>query len=170
MHQGMRMIVQTLIGSGPEPTPLTPLEVCARGLVVFGFAILIVRLAARRFLSAAAPFDVILGVMLGAILSRIINGPSPLIATMACVALLVVVHRLAGRVSPRYRRLSDFLLGRPAGSAETGDRDAEAMRRNPVPEPNLDRALRFGSAAADLSEASVVTLQRSARINVASRR
>jgi uncharacterized membrane protein YcaP (DUF421 family) len=163
------MIVQTLIGSGAEPTPLTPLEIGVRGIVVFGFALLTVRLVARRFVSGAAPFDVVLGVMLGAILSRIIIGPSPLIATMACVILLVVVHRLAGRVSLRYRRLGDFLLGRPVVLAEDGDRDAEALKRNHMSEPDLGQALRSAAGVADLKD-SFVTLQRSGHISAVPRR
>jgi uncharacterized membrane protein YcaP (DUF421 family) len=163
------MIVQTLIGSGAEPTPLTPLEIGVRGLVVFVFALLTVRLVARRFLSGAAPFDVILGVMLGAILSRILIGPSPLIATMACVILLVVVHRLAGRLSLRYRRLGDFLLGRPVALAQDGDREAEALKRNHMSDAEFDRAPRSGSGVAD-RDASFVTLQRSGHVSVVPRR
>lgn len=51
------MIVQTLIAASAEPTHLTTAQVWVRGLVVFGVAMPMVRLAARRFrLAGRIPF------------------------------------------------------------------------------------------------------------------
>jgi hypothetical protein len=105
------------MGSSAEPAQLSTVEVCVRSLVVFGFAILMVRLATRRFFSQAAPFDVILGVMLGAALSRTINGPSPMILAMACVIVLALVHRLAGSRSSLDRRHDEISQELAGGTA-----------------------------------------------------
>jgi hypothetical protein len=142
----MTMIVETLLGSSAEPAPLSTVEVCVRSLVVFGFAILMVRLATRRFLSQAAPLDVLLGVLLGAALSRAITGPSPMILAMACVIVLALVHRLAG---PSYRRPGE------TSRAEDGDRETKALKTKPVSQPS-----RFEGGPGDLKAARVVTLQR----------
>ncbi|HEY2050435.1 MAG TPA: hypothetical protein VGH03_13915 [Caulobacteraceae bacterium] len=143
------MIVQTLMGSGAEPPHIDDLEVCVRSLVVFGFAILAARLATRRFLSPAAPFDVILGVMLGAALSRAINGPSPLILAMAGAILLALVYRLFGPVSVRDRR-----------PGEDGQRNTEPRERRPDLEPSPTQS------GADLGGASSVSLLRSGQFSV----
>jgi uncharacterized membrane protein YcaP (DUF421 family) len=163
----MPMIVQTLLGSAAEPAHLTTLEVSVRSLIVVGCAMVVVRVAAQRFRPEAAPFDVIVGVLLGSILSRTINGPSSMIPTIACAVLLVLVPWLAGRISWRGQRLADFLQGAPVPPFPNGRRDADASRRDNISEPDLDQVLRFWGRPAD---ARLVTLERSGHISVARRR
>jgi uncharacterized membrane protein YcaP (DUF421 family) len=130
----------------------------------------LVRVAARRFPSEAAPFNVILGVMLGAILSRTIIGPSSMIPTIACAVLLVLIHWLVGRVSFHRVRLGDFLQGRPDGPVQDSRHDADSFGTDHSMEANLDQTLRFWGGAADLSDARLVTLQRGGHISFARRR
>lgn len=76
----------------------------------------------------------------------------------------------AGRASLRYRRLVDFLLGRPATPDPDGERGAEAHRRPYDAEPALRQGLRPEGGLGDLKEARLVTLERSGHISVVPRR
>jgi uncharacterized membrane protein YcaP (DUF421 family) len=108
--------------------------------------------------------------MLGAILSRTLNGPSSMIPTIVCAVLLVLIHWLVGRISFRGIRLGEFLQGRPDAPIDDARWDADAMRRDRRPEPDLDQALRFWGGAADLSDARLVALKRGGHISFARRR
>jgi uncharacterized membrane protein len=91
-------VLHVFIGSSLDSTPLTTLQVCVRGLTVLGSAAL-VGVAARRFPSEAAPTtDMILGVTLGSAMAAMINAPSPIIAIVTCVILLVLGYRLTRRI------------------------------------------------------------------------
>ena len=157
------MIVQTLLGSSAEPAHASTLQVGVGGLIVFGFAMVVARVGARRLQSEAAPFGVILGVTLGAMLgmalSVAINGPPPIIPAMICLALLVIGYRLAGRVSLSYR-----------GSGDMGRSDADAIQRSRVSEPDLREVRRFESGVADLTAAGLATVGRGGHIGVVHRR
>lgn len=154
------MIVQTLLGSSAEPAHLTTLEICARGLIAFGFAILMVRLVARRFFSHAAPFDIVVGVMLGAALSRTVTGPSPVIIAMACAILLAFFFQLAEPVPTRGDRLREILGLRRFEDGPMGSAD----------EPDARAAPSFEDRLADLKEARLATHEHSGRVSVVSRR
>lgn len=108
--------------------------------------------------------------MLGAILSRTINGPLSMIPTMVCAALFVVIYRAAVRVSLRHSRVGDFLKGRPDAQTQDGHWGVGAVRRDHVSEPDLDQALRFWGGVSDLRKARIVALERSGRIGAVPRR
>ena len=66
--------MDSLLGLHTPPSDLTFLQMGLRGVVVFLFGIVLFRLADRRFIGSNAGFDVLLGVVLGSVLSRAING------------------------------------------------------------------------------------------------
>ena len=53
---------------------LNVFQVCMRSLVVFLFALILIRLRGLRMFSMKTPFDSIVAIMMGAILSRAILG------------------------------------------------------------------------------------------------
>jgi uncharacterized membrane protein YcaP (DUF421 family) len=59
-------------------------------------ALLMIRIGEKRFLSKNTVFDVILGIILGSVLSRAINHSAPILPTIGASLMLVALHwRLA---------------------------------------------------------------------------
>src|SRR5438874_9749357 len=90
---GFSQTVRDMLGLGWEGKELGILQVSLRSIIVFVAALIMVRLADRRFLSKMTAFDAILGFMLGSMLARAINGSSPLLPTLVAGFILVGLHR-----------------------------------------------------------------------------
>lgn len=85
-----------IFGQGRD---LTALQMSLRALVVFLFALLLIRIAGRRSTGMRAPFDNIILILLGAILCQGVVGASPFFSTLAAGFTISVLHRLLGLVS-----------------------------------------------------------------------
>ena len=100
--------IDNIIGTG---TDLTTFQMLARGFVVFVLALVMIRLAGRRSFGVGTPFDHVVTILLGAILSRAVTGSSPFIPTLVTCAFLVVLHRVMGWLVFRSSRFSRWIEG-----------------------------------------------------------
>jgi uncharacterized membrane protein YcaP (DUF421 family) len=73
--------LKNTLGLDVEPGHLNVLQVCLRGTIVFFYALVIVRLGAKRFMARMTALDVILAFILASTLSRAINGSAPFFPT-----------------------------------------------------------------------------------------
>src|SRR5436309_1023553 len=71
---GIGSAVTLVLGLDRGAHDLATGQVCARAIVVFLAGLAIMRVGNRRFLGKATPFDVMLGFVLGSVLSRAISG------------------------------------------------------------------------------------------------
>src|SRR5690349_18583082 len=78
---------------------ITVLQMAARGVIVYIVVIVIVRFGKKRFLGIGSPFDIIVGVMLGAVAGRAISGSAPVVPSLAACAALVALHWLFSRLA-----------------------------------------------------------------------
>ena len=94
MMQAFYTFLTPLFGLGAEPKDLTAVQLSARGILVLVIALILMRIGAKRALARKTPFDMVLIVIVGSLLSRSINGNGPLFGTIAAAFVLVVLHRL----------------------------------------------------------------------------
>src|SRR3954449_6270215 len=85
-------IVRLLLGLGLESKNINPLQMGLRAVLVYVVTVLMVRLAKKRFMGRATAFDVILGIMLGSIVSRAVTGNAPLLPALVAAAALLLMH------------------------------------------------------------------------------
>lgn len=131
------------LGLGWDPKDLTIVQTTLRGAVVFVAALVMVRLADRRFLSRKTPFDVILGFVLASMLARAINGSGPLGPTLFAGFALVGLHRLIARLAFRSQGISRLVKGRSDLVIENGRVNPDAMRRVVLSWGDLEEDLRM---------------------------
>ncbi|HEY5535494.1 MAG TPA: hypothetical protein VIL99_11265, partial [Ignavibacteria bacterium] len=74
-----------LIGEGNDPNPY---QMAIRAFIVFIIALVFLRLSGRRTFGMFSPFDNVISVLLGAVLSRAVIGASPFFSTI--IAALVI--------------------------------------------------------------------------------
>ena len=84
--------LQIVLGLGLEGKELGALQMGSRAILVYAVTLIIVRLGKKRFMGRASAFDVIIGVVLGSVVSRAITGTSPLVPALAAAAVLVIMH------------------------------------------------------------------------------
>ena len=141
----------------------------ARGVLVFLFGLLLVRVAGKRVFGKWGAFDIILSVIIGSNLSRALTGNAPFVQTLAVTAALVVLHRLLAAVAARVDWLSPAIKGRPARLIRDGEVDRKALIRHGLGENDLQAALRCAGVEAPHA-VSGAWLERNGQISVIPRR
>ena len=86
--------VRIFLGLGAEPQTLTFMQISLRGIIVFIFTLVMVRIGARRSLARRTVFDSIFLVILAFVLARAINGSAELLPTIGGGFAMVAFHRL----------------------------------------------------------------------------
>src|SRR5258705_6227865 len=90
---------RVFIGLGAEPQTLPFVQIWLRGIIVFMFTLLMVRISARRSLARRTVFDSVFLVILASVLARAINGSADLLPTVGGGFAMVAVHRLLGWIA-----------------------------------------------------------------------
>ena len=114
-------MLERLLGSGPD---LDTLQMSVRAVVVFFAAIAIVRIGGMRAFGARSPFDTIVAILLGGVLSRAVVGASPLVATCVACAMFAIVHRVLAVLGARLSPIARILNGSPRRLFHDGRADA----------------------------------------------
>ena len=136
-----------------------------RAAVIFVFGLAAVRLADKRLLGKNTAFDVIVGVILGSVLSRSINGSSPVVATIAGVFFLLGLHWLLAYVSSRSHRLSVLFKGEAKPLVRDGEILWGEMRRNHISEGDLLEMLRLHGGLGRAEQVHEARLERNREIS-----
>jgi uncharacterized membrane protein YcaP (DUF421 family) len=78
---------------------------------------------------AKAPaFDMMLGIMVGSIVSRAITGNAPLVPALAATATLIALHSVLTAVTCRWHGFGEMIKGRPRVIVRGGHKDEAAIR------------------------------------------
>jgi uncharacterized membrane protein YcaP (DUF421 family) len=137
-----------------------------RAIVVFAIAVTIVRLGEKRFISENTAFDVILGVMLGSVVSRAITGQSPFVPTLCAAFVLVGLHWLLAQIAFRSSRFGTLIKGNTRVLIRDGSVDWDAMSRSNLSRDDLLGALRLQASLSDWEKVKEARLERNGEISV----
>lgn len=141
-------------------------QMAARAFVVFCAAIVLARIADRRFMGRSACFDFMLGVILGSVLSRGINGQASFLPTLGASALLVIFHRIVGTIAFHSHHFSRWVKGTERVLVRQGQVDPNEMRRNRITFDDLCENLRLNANTEKVEEVAEARLERSGTISV----
>lgn len=142
------------------------LETALRGLLIYFFAMLLIKTGKSRMLSDATVFDVILAFILGAMLSRAINSPqTPLLATMVAAAILVSLHAGLARLSYHSDRVGAIVKGHTDVLVRDGEIDEDAMHDHHLGDHDLDEAL-HAAGLLDVSQVERAYFERDGNISI----
>lgn len=155
-----------LLGQGLEPKDLNFMQVSLRGIVVFIAAIVIVRLADKRFLSKMTALDAILGFILASMLARAVNGTAQLIPTIVGGFVLVLIHRLFCLIAMRSKLFGGLVKGHEDLLIKDGKVMEQSLRANHLSEADLLEELRQHGQAESPGEVKTAYIERSGKISV----
>jgi uncharacterized membrane protein YcaP (DUF421 family) len=158
--------LQWALGIGLEPKSFNVFQVSLRAIVVYLGGLAILRVGENRFLGKFTAFDIILGFVLGGILSRAINGSGPLIPTLIATALLVGLHFLLARTAFHSRRFGQAVKGMPEVLVKDGEVVWEGMRRKSLSERDLEEALRLKASLTSCKQVQEARFERNGDISI----
>jgi uncharacterized membrane protein YcaP (DUF421 family) len=133
--------------------------------VVFVAALLMLRLAHKRFFAQRNPLDALLALIIASTLSRAINGSAAFFPTLVAGFGLVLLHRALTWAAARVPAVGGFVKGAPVVLIEKGRVNAAALRRHSLSPDDLREDLRLNGVERpeDVRDA---TLERNGEVSV----
>ena len=158
------------LGLGLKPDELTFAHMATRTVFVFFFAIVLMRVGEKRMLGKNAGFDIMLGVILGSVLSRGINGQAAFYPTLGVSLVLVLLHRLIAWAGVYSHLVSLFAKGSDRVLVRDGRVDERELKRATMTRDDLLENLRLNGNVNDLAEVQEARLERNGTVSVVKRR
>lgn len=165
MHELWELIDQGL-GLGERAPSMTREQILLRAVLVYlaGYAML--RIGEHRFVGKNTAFDVVLGFILGSLLSRAINGDAPLLGTLLAGILLLLLHWVFTTLALYSGRLNTWLNGRATCIIDNGQLMRENMRKKRIDEQVLHENLRLNGRLDDPRQVEAAYYERNGSISV----
>lgn len=134
----MEAIIQ-IFGEGENQTAF---QMSLRAAVIFIITLILLRIAGRRSFGMKSPFDNIIVILLGAILSRAVVGASEFFSTVASATVIAVLHRAAAWLGALNLRFGTLIKGEKIVLFSNGHLNHDNMRRALISESDLYASLR----------------------------
>ncbi len=144
-------------------------EFVLRGLLVYGFLLVTLRLTGKRQVGQLAPFDLVLLLVLSNAVQNSMNaGDNTVAAGFILVATLLAVNGSMGWLTWRSKRAEIFLEGRPQILVHNGVMDEVILASERITQHELMASVRQAGIT-DLADVRVAILENNGRINVIAR-
>jgi uncharacterized membrane protein YcaP (DUF421 family) len=141
-------------------------HMAVRALIVYVATLLMVRIGEKRFLGKSTAFDIVLGIMVGSVVSRAITGSAPFFPSLAAGLVLILSHWLFAALAFHSSAFATLIKGSDRVLVRNGEIQWEAMRKSHIGENDLKTALRIEAGAEDLSSIKEARLERSGDISL----
>jgi uncharacterized membrane protein YcaP (DUF421 family) len=152
-----------LFGEGQE---LDPLQMALRAAVIFIISLVLIRISGRRAFGIRTPFDNVVTILLGAVLSRAITGASPFVATVTAATTIVLLHRFCAWISLHSPKFGYLIKGETKILYKDGKLERDNMRYGMISEKDLLEGLHIQGNIDGLEKAKTVYLERNGHISV----
>lgn len=141
-------------------------HMATRGAAMFLVLLVLIRVSGRRSFGQGNAFDAALTVMLGAILSRVVVGASPVWPTVCGGAAVAVLHRLVGLASVHWPAFDRLVSGANRELMRDGHPDRTALRKGLITDCDLMDAVRKKTGREDWAGVHRAVLERDGSITV----
>jgi uncharacterized membrane protein YcaP (DUF421 family) len=141
-------------------------EFVLRGVIVYGFVLVLLRLTGKRQVGQLAPFDLVLLLVLSNAVQNSMNGgDNSVLGGMISAVTLVGLNYVMGWLTFKSKTLELLVEGRPVILVHNGHVDQRAMNRARMTVHELNAALRAGGCAGP-HEAKIAVLENGGNITV----
>lgn len=152
-----------LFGEGKD---LNMLQMSLRAVLVFLIGLVLVRLSGRRSFGMRMPFDNVVTIILGAVLSRAVIGASPFWPTIAASAVIVAMHRLFAWLSLYSDAFGCLIKGESLSLYKEGKINQQLMKDTLMTEKDLIEGIRINSNLDTLEDVKEVFVERDGQVSV----
>lgn len=145
-------------------------EFVLRGVVVYVFLLVFLRLTGKRQTGQTAPFDLVLLLILSNAVQNSMNaGDNSLLGGLILAATLIVCHVALAQLTYRFPRIERLVDGTPRVLVRNGEVDTTVMRKELLSTEDLEAALRAGGCL-NVHEVARATIENNGQITVVLRR
>jgi len=144
-------------------------ELIVRGVVVYAFLLLILRISGKRQVGQLAPFDLVLLLVLSNAVQNSMNGgDNSLVGGLISATTLIAVNYTIGFVTYKSKRLEALIEGRPQIIVHNGKVFEDVMARAQLTHHELQAALRQAGYLC-IEEVGTAVLENNGSISVVRR-
>jgi uncharacterized membrane protein YcaP (DUF421 family) len=145
-------------------------EFVLRGVIVYVFLLIFLRLTGKRQTGQFAPFDLVLLLILSNAVQNSMNaGDNSLVGGLISALTLIGCHVVLAQLTFRFQRLERLIDGTPQVLVHDGQVNAALMRKELLSVDDLEAALRAGGCL-DVHEVARATIETNGQITVVLRR
>ncbi|MGZ4808834.1 MAG: DUF421 domain-containing protein [Thermoanaerobaculia bacterium] len=144
-------------------------EFVVRGVIVYAFLILILRISGKRQVGQLAPFDLVLLLVLSNAVQNAMNGgDNSVVGGLISATVLIGANYIVGALTFRSKKLEEIIEGRPLLLIHNGKLFEDVMAKAQLTHHELNSALR--QAGCDcVSEVHCAVLENNGAITVTER-
>ena len=157
--------INLILGLNLRPEDMAAWQMATRSIIVYVATVLIARIAGQRFFGQHTAFDVVLGIILGSVLSRAINGTAPFFPTLIAGIILIVMHVLFATLTFYSHTIGLLFKGQPHQLVEDGQILWKSMRHSRISEKDLMAAIRLNHLTS-VEHVKEAYLERNGQISV----
>ncbi len=151
---------------GSDPRTILWWQMCIRAVLIFIYALILIRIGSTRAFGKNASLDIVIAVVLGSILSRALTANARFFPTLAAGATLVLAHLVLSKLILRSRTLGHLIKGVEILLVRNGEIQWDGMRKASVTLHDLKEGIRSGKGVADLSKVRAAYMERNGQISV----
>lgn len=141
-----------------------------RGVIVYGFVFLLLRLIGKRQIGELSPFDLVLLLIISDAVQNAMNaGDNSITAGLILAGTLISVNLLVNNLMFRYRKFERWVDGSPVILVHNGKLYEQALRGEKVTRQDLNTAL-HQEGIADLADVQFAILEPNGQITVMKKR
>lgn len=155
-----------IVGGDADENQLAIGQMIVRAIIVFISALVMVRIGKRRFMGGYTALDTVMGVIIGSVLSRAINGSARLTETLGAALALVCLHWLFAALCFYSANFRTWLTGSQRELIKNGEIQWESMRKSKISEDDLMQAVRLKGGVEKLEQVESACLERGGVITV----
>lgn len=159
----MEQLLIELFGQGKE---LTAWQMSLRTVVVFIICLLLIRLSGHRSFGMKMPFDNVITILLGAVLSRAVTGASPFLPIIISAVTIALLHRVFGWLGFYSKLFGRIVKGEELILYANGKLNFENMQRAMITEKDIHEEIRINGNVDSLEEVSLIYMERSGEVSV----
>ena len=154
---------EEIIGDGKD---LTPLQMSVRALIVFLAALVLIRFSGRRSFGMRSPFDNVISILIGAVLSRAVVGASPIGSTLAASLVIALLHRLFAWIAIYSDAFGRLIKGDARLLYEDGKFHEQNFRRSLITKKDFEEGMRSNANLDSITEVKSAYVERDGSISV----
>ena len=141
-------------------------EFVLRGVIVYVFLLLILRISGKRQTGQLAPIDLVLLLVLSNAVQNSMNGgDNTVLGGLISATTLIALHYAVAIITYKSKKLEAWIDGTPRTLIHDGVLNEEVMRRELLTRHELAAALR-GAGCAEIKQVRVATLENNGQITV----
>lgn len=165
MLQNLWEIFSSGIGMNEVNPVMSTWQMIPRTIVVYVVALLLIRIGKRRFLGGYTTFDLLLGFVVGSVMSRAITGAITMSNMFFVVATLIGLHWIIA-IFTYYFDTNGAIKNSERQLIKDGEIDKDAMQKSKLGENDLLQALREKANVESPDKVKSAYLERDGSITV----